>query len=60
MLPFFSSFDLLVAASVVSAVTGLGSAIFLLARRQQASAIPSPEVVAEVAEAAEAPQPAAA
>ena len=60
MLPFLSSFDVLVAASVVSAVAGLGSAVFLLARRQQSAAIPPPEVVAEVAQAAEAAQPAAA
>ena len=60
MLPFLSSFDLLVAASVVSAVAGLGSAVFLLARRQRAAAIPAPHVVAEVVEPAEAAQPAAA
>lgn len=56
MLLFLSFSDLLIAASVVSAVSGFGSVVFLLARRQQRAEIPAPEVVAEVAEVAESAQ----
>jgi len=60
MISFLSTVDALFAASVVSAAAGVGSAVFLLARRQARRDVPVVALAAEAAqvEAVSAPQPA--